>query len=212
MLYQHEMQSRRDESRPDWAAMAAAEWERALSLCTSHSRGCRILCLALTCTFEARDLGKASLLAQKLLDESYEPWAAEEARHFGHQLLGRIALERGDVERAKAHLFESIATSRSVYLLAIGPRMRLAKELLHRGETEVVLKYLRQCSNPSVRARRFARWPIRSSAARCPISAVSREEQRADRPGGAEVTLLGSKTTLPSTIVTALASRAVPWV
>jgi len=159
MLYQHEMQSRRDESRPDWGAMAAAEWERALLLCTDDSRGCRMLCQASTCALEARDFEKARFLAQKLVDGSYDSWAAEQTLHFGHQLLGRIALECGDVERAKAHLFESIATTGSGYLLAVGPRARLAKELLRRGETEVVLKYFRRCSELSVGRRdEFATW------------------------------------------------------
>ena len=48
--------------------------------------------------------------------------------------------------QASRHLIESAQTEGSPVLCSFGPRMVLAKELLGRGETEVVLQYLKLCS------------------------------------------------------------------
>lgn len=145
-LYQLEFQARRDESRPDWAAMALAKWEQALSQCTDARHGCHILCNAATCAFEAHEHEKARSFAQKLVDEPDDSWTVEQARYMGHQLLGRLDLENGDVERAKAHLFASIALAKLWYSRVVGPRVKLAKELLDRGESEAVASYFKICA------------------------------------------------------------------
>ncbi len=67
------------------------------------------------------------------------------AIHYGHLVLGRVALERGDLEGAKRHLIESGKTEGSPNLGSFGPNMSLAKQLLEQGERAIVLEYLDLC-------------------------------------------------------------------
>jgi hypothetical protein len=158
-LYDVEFQSRRDESRPDWAAMALAEWERALSECTEATFRYDMLWRAGICALEANELEKARSLGQQFLDATYDSFTGEWARHFGHQLLGRLELKSGGVEQAKVHLSASITSTAGGYLRVAGPRVTLAKELLQRGETQIVVKYFRDCANICRRAHpEYARW------------------------------------------------------
>ena len=55
-------------------------------------------------------------------------------------------MRRGDTEAAKAHLLAAGETSGSPQLDSFGPDMELAKALLHAGEIESVIAYLRACS------------------------------------------------------------------
>lgn len=75
------------------------------------------------------------------LDKDY----ASECKHEAHTILGRVALKLGDVEKAKVHLWKSACVSGSATLSSFGPNMELAKELLERGDTESVLRYLVRC-------------------------------------------------------------------
>jgi hypothetical protein len=147
-LYHREFDSRRDESRPDWAAMAVAQWECALANCANDSHGRRVLCCAANCAFEARDYDKARILAHRLLEAPFDRSSVEQARHFGHELLGRIDLQAENVEQAKMHLFASIEAEApdALRLAMIGPCLNLAKDLLQHGQTQAVLKYLKRCS------------------------------------------------------------------
>jgi hypothetical protein len=70
-----------------------------------------------------------------------------EAVFYGNQVLGRLALAEGDVERAKAHLLASAETTGSPVLGSFGPSMKLASDLFARGERKVVLRYLERCSS-----------------------------------------------------------------
>jgi hypothetical protein len=172
-LYQQEFQARRDESRPDWAAMALAEWENALSRCHNDWRRYGILCCAANCALEAHDPEKARSLAHTLLEGPFDSATREQARHCGHQFLGRVDLKKGDMEQAKSHLAASISPPPASAQLAIdGPRLELAKELLRHGETQTVLGYLKACAQLCAahdarlvfmtvlgdRHRNFARW------------------------------------------------------
>jgi hypothetical protein len=49
--------------------------------------------------------------------------------------------------RANAHLLASAETTGSPVLCSFGPSMELARELLGRGERDVVLRYLERCSS-----------------------------------------------------------------
>ena len=55
--------------------------------------------------------------------------------------------EDDDVELAKRHLLEAGKVSGSPQLGSFGPNMRLAADLLERGEREVVLEYFRLCAS-----------------------------------------------------------------
>jgi hypothetical protein len=65
-----------------------------------------------------------------------------DAAHDGHLLLGRVALRDADVERAKAHLMLAGRAGATGLVRVFGPDMRLARELLVRGERDIVLRYL----------------------------------------------------------------------
>ncbi len=65
--------------------------------------------------------------------------------HNGHLLLGRVALHEGDVDRSKAHLVLAGRAGATGMVPIFGPDMRLAKDLLVRGERDVVIRYLTLC-------------------------------------------------------------------
>lgn len=62
--------------------------------------------------------------------------------HNANQILGRCALREGKLADAKKYLLEAGATPGSPQLDSSGPQMQLARELLKKGEKEVVLQYL----------------------------------------------------------------------
>lgn len=68
-----------------------------------------------------------------------------DATHNAHTILGRIALQKGNVEEAKTHLLESAKVDGSPVLGSFGPTMDLARELLEKGERKTVLAYLKAC-------------------------------------------------------------------
>lgn len=93
-------------------------------------------------------LDKAERLARELLDIAplfRDDWHYGNAVHHGHRLLGEVALRRGDVGRAREELLEAGRTPGSPQLNSFGPNMSLAKELLERGEQDVVLEYFALC-------------------------------------------------------------------
>jgi len=146
-LYDLEMTSRQDESREHWAAMALAEWQHAVSMLKTEQELTALLHEEQAkAAFEAGDLEKAAGYSRELLDRASPAPHQGDAIHIGNLVLGRIALRTGDIEKAKSHLIESARTDGSPVLCSFGPRMILAKELLERGETEVVLRYLKLCS------------------------------------------------------------------
>ena len=63
-----------------------------------------------------------------------------------NQILGRIALAEGNVDEAKKRLLASADSDGSPTMNSFGPNMTLAKELLHKGEKDVVLQYFDLCA------------------------------------------------------------------
>ena len=74
-----------------------------------------------------------------------DSWNFGNAIHKGHLALGRVDLREGRVTQAHVHLLEAGRTPGSPQLDSFGPNMILAKELLERGETEIVLEYFQLC-------------------------------------------------------------------
>lgn len=92
---------------------------------------------------------KAELYASELLQSAEKfkkDWNYGNALHKGNVILGRIALQHGDIVSAKQHLLAAGETPGSPQLDSFGPNMTLAKELLEKGERDVVLTYLESCA------------------------------------------------------------------
>ena len=68
-----------------------------------------------------------------------------EAIHTANVVLGRIALQRGDLTLAKEHLKSAAASPGGGTLAINGPRMDLARDLLLAGERPTVVAYLDAC-------------------------------------------------------------------
>ncbi len=100
--------------------------------------------------FEAGDYTKAEDYATKLLQAADDP-ANERyhgtATHRGSLVMGQIALQHGDIEKAKDFLIKAGQISGGGSLSSFGPNMLLAKGLLEKGEKETVIEYLNLCRN-----------------------------------------------------------------
>ncbi len=64
--------------------------------------------------------------------------------HDSYQVLGRIALKKGDLTKAKDFLAQSLKVKKTPALEHRGPRFTLARELLEKGEKKAVLDYFDQ--------------------------------------------------------------------
>lgn len=90
----------------------------------------------------------ARAYAQRLLAMApnfKDSWNYGNAVHDGNAVLGRIAVQEGRLDDAKRFLIEAGKTPGSPQLDSFGPDMRLAQDLLERGERETVLEYLKLC-------------------------------------------------------------------
>ena len=88
------------------------------------------------------DAEKHSMELLELAQTLPRDWNYGNAIHTGNQILGLVSLNQGDMEKAKEYLLEAGSTPGSPQLGSYGPRMILARELLLRGERDVVLQYL----------------------------------------------------------------------
>ena len=97
--------------------------------------------------FATGDIQRAQGLANEALEAAHHGvfWWTGDAIHQGNIVLGRIALARSDIEGAKRYLLAAGRTPGSSSLDSLGPNMRLAKDLLERGEKDCVLEYLEEC-------------------------------------------------------------------
>jgi hypothetical protein len=74
-------------------------------------------------------------------------WDYGNAIHHGHLLLGRVAMTRGDYDRAEKELIAAGRTPGSPQLDSFGPNCQLALELLQVGRVQPVLEFLRLCDS-----------------------------------------------------------------
>jgi len=86
-------------------------------------------------------IGKAKDYADRLLKTS----STSDSIYAGNQVLGWIALKAGDLDDAGKYLVASGQTSGSPALNSFGPGMKLAKELLEKGQKDAVLEYFELC-------------------------------------------------------------------
>ena len=98
----------------------------------------------------AGEADKAEAYAKQLLwmaPDYPKNWNYGNAIFYGNFMLGRVAAQRGTVTQAGQYLLAAGATPGSPQLNTFGPDMTLAKELLEKGQSEVVLQYLALCKN-----------------------------------------------------------------
>jgi hypothetical protein len=72
-------------------------------------------------------------------------WNYASAIHNSRIILGRVALQDGDIEKAKRYLAAAGSVDGSDILDRSGPDLILANALLARGETKAVVSYLQSC-------------------------------------------------------------------
>jgi hypothetical protein len=91
---------------------------------------------------------KARLYARELLQMASQypdDWNYGNAIYYGYFVLGRVALEDGNLALAGQYLMNAASTPGSPQLNSFGPNMTLAKELLEKGQFAVVGQFLTQC-------------------------------------------------------------------
>lgn len=129
------------------AARALEQFERAYEVAGGGFEGAHLLTSLAKAAFEAERYDDARAYATTMLDDPSNGWDEGNQLHHGNLILGRIALLEDDIESARFHLLAAGKVSGSPQLDSFGPNMRLAAELLERGEREVVLEYFELCSN-----------------------------------------------------------------
>ncbi|MCA9213826.1 MAG: hypothetical protein KDB27_12215 [Planctomycetales bacterium] len=93
-------------------------------------------------TKEAREYAEEMLA---LLPKYEGDWNYGNAVQDGHLVLGRIAVVEGRLDEAKQFLIKAGNSPGSPQMDSFGPNMSLAKDLIEKGETEVVLEYFELC-------------------------------------------------------------------
>ena len=131
--------------KTDIARKALEQFEIAYKLSTEMERDVLLKSLAYA-ALAANRLKKAKEYAGTMLNQNSSGWNYGNNIHHGNIILGRIALTMDDVEEAKEHLIKAGKTPGSPQLNSFGPNMTLAKELLQKGEKNIVLEYFELCS------------------------------------------------------------------
>jgi hypothetical protein len=99
---------------------------------------------------KAGEADKARTYSKQLLQMASQypkDWNYGNAIYYGNFVLGRIAVQEGNLAQAGRYLVAAGATPGSPQLDSFGPNMTLAKELLEKGQSSVVLQYLALCKN-----------------------------------------------------------------
>lgn len=144
-LYSLGMMRKSLKAKTDAAGKALEQFEIAYKLSSDMERDALLQYLAKV-ALAANAPKKAEEYADKMLSQNSPGWNYGNNIHHGNIILGRIALTLDDLEEAKKHLINAGKTPGSPQLNSFGPDMTLAKELLQKGEKDVVLKYLELCS------------------------------------------------------------------
>jgi hypothetical protein len=106
------------------------------------------LCDAAKESFVAGNIEDARKYAEELmalLPRFQDNWNYGNAIHDANVVLGRIAVHEGRINDARRYLIEAGKSPGSPQLDSFGPNMSLAKDLLEKGEREVVVEYFEEC-------------------------------------------------------------------
>jgi hypothetical protein len=144
-LYWHESIGAPADKQKRLAAKSLAAYEQAAALTTSDRDHFYLLDSLATQALAAGDLDKAAKYAHDDLAAAARyphDWNYGNAIHHAHIVLGSIALQRGDLKAATAHLLDAGRTSGSPQLNSFGPDFALARDLLAKGQRDTVHQYL----------------------------------------------------------------------
>lgn len=138
------------QERARWSGKAVEQMEKGLAHTTDPKWRKGSLSALSKAAFNAGAFDKAEKHAKELLALA-EAHAGDptygDAVHDGNVVLGRLALRRNDVRKAKEHLARAAegATEASGTLSSFGPNVSLANDLLERGEKDAVIAYFEAC-------------------------------------------------------------------
>lgn len=145
-VYAELLSSEKEKSREATAKKALAAYERWLQIDTKGREDASLMMPLPIVAFEAGDQEKAGKYAKKLLELAARQKPVDgDAIHKGNTILGRMALRAGDINQAKLYLLASAQTPGSAVLGSFGPNMRLAEEMLAKGERNAVIEYFALC-------------------------------------------------------------------
>ena len=142
MVYGLRLMAEQSKNKREWWARKAIEhYELAIDLTKDPSEISPLRIMAATTAMDVGELRSAKTHAQQLLNDE----GSDDSIHSANIILGRLALQSGDREKAKARLLAAGRVSSTPELTRSGPDMLLARELLKEKETEVVLEYFELC-------------------------------------------------------------------
>ncbi|MGA7412812.1 MAG: hypothetical protein WBW33_20210 [Bryobacteraceae bacterium] len=119
---------------------------------------------------EAGELDKAQASAERCLAEIPTLKSDKDINiHRCNLILGGVALRRGDLKRAGEYLLTAARVGGTGTVPFAGPNMILAKELLEKGQRDVVLEYFQLCGKfwPAGSGQ-LARWTAQVKAGEIP--------------------------------------------
>ena len=135
------------DDRAPMAGRALEHLRRAYELAGSDEERTFLLEGLAAAAFCAGKHGDARSYAEMMLAAQPTRRNDEGHIHKANIVLGRLALEEDDLVTAKRHLLAAGQVSGAPTLGSFGPNMRLAADLLERGERQVVLEYFELCSH-----------------------------------------------------------------
>jgi len=100
--------------------------------------------------FNAGEVDKAKAYSKQLLEmapQHPKDWNYGNAIYFGNLVLGRIAVREDNLALAGQYLLAAGATPGSPQLDSFGPNVTLARELIEKGQSGVVLQYFALCKH-----------------------------------------------------------------
>ena len=150
------------------AEKALEQFETAYKLSTEEGQNVLLKDIA-NMALATERIQKAKEYAERMLRQNPAGWNHGNNVHHGNIILGRIAIKQDDLDEAKKCLVNAGNTPGSPQLNSFGPNMALARELLEKGEKDVVLKYFALCSKFWKRGKnRLDEWSVVVEEGRVP--------------------------------------------